>query len=184
MISRKSPIPLILLILLYALPCFGQWVPEGEIIYGLQNSMNNEFLVQDGSEGTFIFWTDTRAGTSIIYGQKVDTAGYKLWSPLGNFIGFSTLSYPTVGIPDGSGGAIVAWANYRAPRADIYAHPVTHSLLWDHSSINATSSHDTIHLHFSENNNITITNFYPKNKKPKLLSLRHYSRMLNTFGRG
>jgi subtilisin family serine protease len=67
--------------------------------------------VSDGSGGAFYVWVDTRKGNPDLFMQRVDSSGTPLWPadgvPLTSAAGAETRV--TI-IPDGSGGAIVAWA--------------------------------------------------------------------------
>ena len=50
-------------------------------------------MISDGSGGYFVFWTDLRnygANEADLYGQRLDAAGNKLWSPEGKKLADST----------------------------------------------------------------------------------------------
>jgi hypothetical protein len=77
-----------------------------------------------GRSGTCVAaWADVRTGATGIYAQQLDTLGTRRWAP--EALPLSTISVSptgTVAIPDTSGGAIVAWTDYRNGTADIYAN--------------------------------------------------------------
>ena len=118
---------------------WGQWTSDGEIIRDEVGPIFDEIIVQDRTEGTFVFWTDYRNGMLSIYGQKVDTAGNQLWQSQGEFIGYTTIYFPnaTVAVPDGEGGAIIAWPNYTESHTGIYAQRISGygELLWSDTGL-------------------------------------------------
>ncbi len=95
-------------------------------------------LVKDGGGGAIIVWIDGRNGDTDIYGQRVYpngsaawvTNGIPIYAGPGNQYIYYFFSKPL--IPDGSGGAIVTWYDYRSGDADVYAQRVkgNGSLLW------------------------------------------------------
>jgi hypothetical protein len=94
----------------------------------------NPCLVEDSSGGAIIAWTDERGAmyTSDIYAQRIDATGNRLWENGGGSgdydgIPISTArieQYNPVIVRDGSGGAVVAWIDYRLGTRDIFAQRV------------------------------------------------------------
>lgn len=89
-------------------------------------------LASDGAGGVIVTWNDTRALLSDIYCQRVSAAGALLWGASG--VALCTAGGPQHDesvVPDGSGGAIVAWWDRRDNAAavigDIYAQRVSSS---------------------------------------------------------
>jgi len=88
------------------------------------------------ADGTMIFaWSDTRTGDRDVYAQKTDTDGNTLWGDTGvrlsNAMGRQE---DPVLVSDGSGGAFVAWIDYRDDEGgDVYVQHVTAAgeLSWD-----------------------------------------------------
>lgn len=88
------------------------------------------------ADGTMIFaWSDTRTGDRDVYAQKVDTDGNTQWGETGvrlsNALGRQE---DPVLVSDGSGGAFVAWIDYRDDElGDVYVQHVTATgeLSWD-----------------------------------------------------
>ncbi len=72
------------------------------------------FVIPDGSGGAVITWHDERNGVRHIYAQRLDANGNRLWAQGGvristpHNIAACSQEYP-VAVPDGSGGAIIAW---------------------------------------------------------------------------
>jgi hypothetical protein len=81
-------------------------------------------LAPDGSGGAIVAWCDYRNGVVWnIFAQRIDANGNALWAAEG--VGVCLVSGDKVGIqavPDGSGGAIIAWCDYRSGADwDLYA---------------------------------------------------------------
>jgi hypothetical protein len=78
--------------------------------------------VADGAGGAFVAWCDRRDGKNNVYAQRMAGDGSLAWDP----DGIAVCSYdsgrdlPNI-IADGSGGAIVAWRDYRVVENAIYA---------------------------------------------------------------
>ncbi|MBI5470736.1 MAG: T9SS type A sorting domain-containing protein [Ignavibacteriae bacterium] len=81
-------------------------------------------IIADGAGGAIVVWSDNRSNTqSDIYAQRIAGSGVITWSTSG--LGICVLGRqqwaPSIA-PDGSGGAIVAWADQRdtisVPRTD------------------------------------------------------------------
>ena len=79
-------------------------------------------VVPDGSGGAIVVWQDSRNGSEDLYAQRIDRAGILQWAvngaPVCAAAGDQTAARA---IPDGAGGAIVAWVDARSGGADIYA---------------------------------------------------------------
>jgi len=97
----------------------------GAIIAWEDSRSGNYDIVSDGSGGATIIWEDSRSANWDIYAQRVNSSGIPQWTS--NGIAISTASdnqrYTTI-VGDGSGGAIIAWEDYRSGNYDIYAQRV------------------------------------------------------------
>lgn len=82
-------------------------------------------IAPDGSGGAIIAWQDNRIGTFDIAAQRVDADGAAQWLPGGIPICWqpNAQTYPRL-IPDGDGGAVIAWQDARGGGTDIYASKV------------------------------------------------------------
>lgn len=105
-----------------------QLPPDGDLFYTAPNDLLNNYLriTADGVGGAIISWQDRRNTTSDIYAVRIDPLGNIVWSADG--VGVCTTvkdqSYPQL-VGDGSGGAIIAWQDYRSgTNWDIYAQKV------------------------------------------------------------
>ncbi len=91
---------------------------------------NQEFpkAAADGEGGAIVTWQDLRTGGADIYAQRVTGRGTPQWSPSGAPLSADPASqnFPVI-IPDGAGGAYVAWTDYRNGNNDIFAQRVTHA---------------------------------------------------------
>ena len=112
------------------------WSDNGTAICTAPNQTYEPQLVSDGSGGAIITWSDYRSGSNLdIYAQRVDASGNALWTDNGTAIctAANHQEYPYI-VSDGSGGAIIAWRDYRSGSGneDIYAQRVdaSGSTLW------------------------------------------------------
>jgi hypothetical protein len=106
-----------------------QWTVNG--VAASTASNNPQFLfpeiVSDGSGGAIIVWQDYRSSTWYLYAQRIDSAGSVQWVANGVRISTTAASYQYVPrpVPDGLGGAIIAWESSRgANGSDMYAQRI------------------------------------------------------------
>ena len=79
-------------------------------------------IADDGVGGIIIAWAQSSSSGSSIYAQRLDKAGARLWSDKG--VAVCTASgrrYFLLVTSDGSGGAIIAWSDFRTGAAGVYA---------------------------------------------------------------
>ena len=117
---------LLLCILLCASPAWAQWVKNGTVVCNVDFPQNNSRAVSDGSNGMVVIWMDLRNGSDYdIYGNRIDADGNVLGGlggvPICIAAGNQT-QYQL--IPDGTGGAIVAWDDARDGENNIFAQRV------------------------------------------------------------
>lgn len=110
-----------------------QWTTNGVAVCGAAGNQTTCRTVDDGSSGAILSWTDTRAGYDI-YAQRLNTNGSAQWTANGIPVNVSAnIQYSPEMTPDGAGGAVVAWLDYRnGANYDLYAQHVnaSGSLLW------------------------------------------------------
>lgn len=106
------------------------WAANGVSVCTQAAAQITPMIVDDGSGGAIIAWEDRRHGTFVqaIYAQRLDSAGNKMWAADGVPIAISTdlINLPKM-IPDGVGGAFLAWEddrNIATTGPDIYAQRV------------------------------------------------------------
>ncbi len=105
---------------------YAAWVNNGVAICSVSGTQDLPVVASDGSGGAIIVWRDNRTVNTDIYAQRVDAGGNVLWLANGNPVctAFNAQSSPFI-IPDGAGGVIVAWQDFRSGNVlDIYAQRV------------------------------------------------------------
>jgi hypothetical protein len=81
-------------------------------------------LASDGAGGAIVAWRDWRNGSYDIYARRVDASGISTWTTDGVAIctAVNDQYFPGI-VPDGAGGAIIAWTDERTG-FDVYAQRV------------------------------------------------------------
>jgi hypothetical protein len=102
------------------------WTADGVPVCTEAGSQGTPIIVSDGAGGAIIAWYDQRGNDQDIYAQRVDPDGNPVWAAGG--VGLCTAMYaqhPSAIVSDGSGGAIVAWNDYRSDTEyDVYAQRI------------------------------------------------------------
>jgi len=78
----------------------------------------------DGSGGAIITWEDNRLGSSRVFAQRVNATGSVQWTVNGIAVCTQYSQSPAI-VSDGSGGAIIAWYDWRNGNADIYVQRIS-----------------------------------------------------------
>jgi hypothetical protein len=115
---------------LYAQHVFGpgggtSWPAAGLPVSTGTGEQRNACAIPDGSGGLLVFYEDSRGGTFNIYGQRITEAGTAAWGASRLIAGGSGVQRNPVATPDGEGGAIVGWEDYRSGNADVFVARVT-----------------------------------------------------------
>jgi len=101
------------------------WTSDGIAVCTAAGSRERPSIAPDGAGGAVIAWQDGRNGSDDIYVQRVSANGVPLWTADGVALCTSSGNQQRpVLVQDGSGGAAVAWHDYRGSDADIYARRV------------------------------------------------------------
>lgn len=103
------------------------WALDGIPIFadGAASDQANPVIVSDGAGGAIITWEDRRSGLADVYAQRIDGSGSELWTAGGEVI-CSAVGHqldPAIAADD-SGGAIIAWEDYRTGEYDVYAQRI------------------------------------------------------------
>ena len=101
-----------------------QWSPSGVRLSTNDGGQYYIVAVPDGASGAIFAWDDYRVAVDRILAQRITAAGDVAsgWDPAGVAFGVpSAYQFTPVIAPDGVGGAIVAWQDYRGDDADVYA---------------------------------------------------------------
>ena len=132
--SLGSRIPgalLLALLLIMTLPvaALAGWPNDPNVNLPLCTSagtQNYPAAIPDGTGGAIVAWRDARSGNYDIYAQRVDAAGAVQWTANGVALCTATGDqHVTALMPDGAGGVIAVWSDYRAgSHADLYAQRV------------------------------------------------------------
>ncbi|OLS16054.1 MAG: 5'-nucleotidase [Promethearchaeota archaeon CR_4] len=103
----------------------GLWGSNGTAICTETGQERYPQLISDGANGAIITWNDDRLGNNDIYAQRVNAAGTFKWVANGTSVCTMSESqrYPQLA-SDGTGGAIIAWDDYRNSNYDIFAQRV------------------------------------------------------------
>jgi len=99
------------------------WAKDGIPIYIGEGEQGWPAAVSDGLGGAIIAWMDSRYNnTQDIYAQRIDANGKLLWDAAGVSVCVddNVLQEDVTVIPDGSGGVILTWEDWRNGNQDIY----------------------------------------------------------------
>lgn len=101
------------------------WPANGIGVCTQANAQGRPTIASDGAGGAIVAWEDFRGGTADIYAQRLNATGLLLWGANGVPLSAAegNQRFPAA-VPDGAGGAIVAWEDTRAGDSDIYAQRV------------------------------------------------------------
>jgi hypothetical protein len=101
----------------------GLWATNGIAVCTAAGQQTLPGIAADGFGGALVVWTDQRADTaSDVYMQRVSGTGAALWTPDGVSVSAAAdYQLSPVLVSDGKGGAIVAWADWRAANSDLFA---------------------------------------------------------------
>jgi MYXO-CTERM domain-containing protein len=108
-----------------------RWQADGVLVSTGPSAQFDPAIAEDRAGGAFVTWTDARTNYWAVYAQRLDSTGARLWASGGIQIAPATITGPNV-VPDGAGGAIIAWNDFRnltpdpsgvtwLNRCDIYA---------------------------------------------------------------
>ncbi len=115
-----------------------QWATNGVPICVAPGTSEHPKVISDGSGGAIMTWGDFRASDGDIYAQRISASGTVQWTtdgtPLCTLPGNQAHPKAT---PDGSGGAILAWSDYRTGDFDLYVQRISASgeALWTSDGI-------------------------------------------------
>jgi len=107
-----------------------QWSVNGVALCPDLTSQIDPKIISDGAGGAIVVWKDNRTNTyTDIYAQRINRSGVLKWITGG--VGICVMARqqwaPSIA-PDGSGGAIIAWADQRSTTSDdIYAQRIDSS---------------------------------------------------------
>jgi hypothetical protein len=104
---------------------FNAWFTDGLNVCTAAGAQNGVLMTSDGAGNAIVTWYDARTGARDLYGMRVMAYGsvHPGWTANGVAISTAVGSqYATTLVPDGTGGAIVAWYGADGAAPDITAH--------------------------------------------------------------
>lgn len=112
------------------------WPSNGRALCAANDDQENSAIVTDGAGGAIVCWDDLRNGAWDVYSQHVLASGLvdPAWPADGSpVIAADHDQYVPFVIPDGAGGAIVAWEDFRSGSSlsDVYVHHLLASGVMD-----------------------------------------------------
>lgn len=125
-----------ILVLFPAFSVLAEWVPNGTPVCQAVQDQTGNAIASDAAGGAIFVWQDRRAfpaDSSDVYAQRFNDSGDTLWAPDGEVVcAWNGRQVSPRAIPDGVGGAIVAWEDYRTGNREVYAQKVdaTGASLW------------------------------------------------------
>jgi hypothetical protein len=106
-----------------------QWLGTGVAVCTATSHQFAPALTPGGAGGAIITWWDFRGATADIYAQRVSVSGSVQWVANGMAVctnAAGAQQYPVI-VPDGLGGAVIVWEDYRGTSLDIYAQRINSS---------------------------------------------------------
>lgn len=117
------------------------WIVDGTRICSSNSFQWSPSICPDGDGGFYVVWGNYGGMGQAIKVQRMDDTGNRYWDPAGVTI-FSTDGGMPLLVPDGSGGAIVAWTDYSGSDDNIKAQRIdsTGNPLWTIDGVFVCSS--------------------------------------------
>ncbi|MBI5709777.1 MAG: hypothetical protein HZC42_05630 [Candidatus Eisenbacteria bacterium] len=105
-----------------------QWTANGVVVCAATGMQWFPRVVAGGSGSAIVAWQDNRSGGADTYAQRLDAAGAPQWTADGVAVctATGTQAAPLM-VPDGAGGAVLAWGDFRSAIADGYAQRINSS---------------------------------------------------------
>jgi hypothetical protein len=112
-----------------------EWVKDGVPVCSSTGDQWYGYIASDEAGGAIITWSEVRYDATYrdLFAQRLDSDGNTLWRADG--VSICTVPEAQLDpyiIPDGSGGAVIAWRDYRNGNYDIYAQRIDAdgNILW------------------------------------------------------
>ncbi|MGD1048313.1 MAG: FlgD immunoglobulin-like domain containing protein [Candidatus Krumholzibacteriaceae bacterium] len=119
------------------------WQTGGVPICAAAGGQSYLKMAPDASGGTIAVWIDSRAGGQRLYIQRIDGSGVARWATDGILLSsYFVQIISDVVVPDGYGGAIVAWSDKRSGDYDLFAQRIDAdgNLLWGSEGITVAAA--------------------------------------------
>ncbi len=128
-----------------AIPAAGQWVENGTAVSTATGGQAYHDIIEVQPGLIVVAWEDSRGSNSDIYAQMIDPYGNTLWTLDGVPVCTETGNQgPLVIVPDGAGGVVIAWEDWRNGDKDIYAQrlDISGNTLWASGGVSICSLAD------------------------------------------
>lgn len=103
-----------------------KWVADGVRLSNATSPQFEPTACSDNAGGAIVAWAQQAASGYDVVAQSVDIAGARRWGAGGVAVCAATGNQVNVQlVPDGGGGAVLCWEDYRAGAADVYAQRVS-----------------------------------------------------------
>jgi len=105
-----------------------QWGAAGATVCDVSSFCTHEHIVDDGTGGAYVAWSDGRNNVYDVYAQRLDATGALQWTA--NGVAICNAANPQLldGLTRDSGGdAYLAWEDQRGGQPDIYAQRVNNA---------------------------------------------------------
>lgn len=102
-----------------------QWGANDLCICNASSNQSANAIISDGANGFITGWIDFRNGNGDIYTQRVTPAGAPQWGTNGRSVCTNSSQQASLSLVDDStGGALMAWVDYRNDGGDIYGQRI------------------------------------------------------------
>lgn len=104
-----------------------QWSSNGYLVVSEGSNQNDSHLALGGAgDDAFVVWEDVRAGYSNrdIWGRYIDPTGSGSWSQEQPITNAAQNQFDPMVIPDGSGGAVIAWTHGPSSTSELLAQRI------------------------------------------------------------
>ncbi len=148
-----------------------QWPLDGLALCTTSGDQMYPTIAWDNSTGAIICWEDYRGGPSDIYAARITPAGSPVWNAEGTPVCTAANSqYGPRVVPDGAGGAVMAWLDARNADMDVYAQRIDASGLvkWANGGMPVTNAYQTQYNHqiVADGNGGAIVTWYDARSGP------------------
>jgi len=90
------------------------WGPDGVIVAASEGSQHDPSVIHDLHGGAIVAWLDETADHRLVYAQRLDSLGHRMWGPSGVLVGSdTTVQTRPIIAPDGVGGVFVLRGDHR-----------------------------------------------------------------------
>jgi hypothetical protein len=101
------------------------WPSSGVCVCSAPGNQEFPRIAADGYGGALLVWHDWRRGDMDLFAQRIDGSGASMWTVNGVPVCTAADKQQLAQlVPDGAGGAVIVWEDYRHGAADVYAQRI------------------------------------------------------------